>query len=420
MAVKVKRYCQKCNSTKNEDNFYTSNNREKYPDGRLNLCKECLTMRVNNWEPDTYMWILQECDVPYVPVEWNKLLASYAKDPTTVTGMTIIGRYLAKMKLKQYNKFRWKDTDFLQQMEQHKMEEAMKKQGYDIQQIVEAQEKAKFEVPTEPLEIPINVTEPEKPAYQATPYNLTQPDYFDQQFGVPEEEDNSLASQLTDEDKLMLRVKWGKTYKPDEWIQLEKLYNEMMESYDIQSAGHIDTLKMICKTSLKANQLLDMGDVDGAQKMVKMYDMLMKSGKFTAAQNKTDSGNAVDSIGELIAMCERDGFFPRYYTDQPMDKVDRTIQDLQKYTRTLITDEMNLGNLIEGAAKQIQADKEKEALRDADAAGDDDAFEAELFDEDEKAFLNDEDFQQLKDLVEDDVMDDEEYLASLIDDDDLI
>jgi len=89
-------------------------------------------MRVNNWEPDTYMWILQECDVPYVPVEWNKLLASYAKDPSTVTGMTIIGRYLAKMKLKQYNKFRWKDTDFLQQMEQHKMEEAMKKQGYDI------------------------------------------------------------------------------------------------------------------------------------------------------------------------------------------------------------------------------------------------------------------------------------------------
>ena len=422
MAVKVKRYCQKCNSTKNEDNFYTSNNREKYPDGRLNLCKDCLTMRVNNWEPDTYMWILQECDVPYIPDEWNKLLASYAKDPSTVTGMTIIGRYLAKMKLKQFKDYRWKDTEFLQKMQQHKMEEAMKRQGYDIQQIVEAQEKAKFEVPTEPLEIPITVTQQDEPEYQPTPYNLNQPNYFDTPFGVSpgEDEDNSLVSQLTDEDKLMLRVKWGKTYKPDEWIQLEKLYNEMMESYDIQSAGHIDTLKMICKTSLKANQLLDMGDVDGAQKMVKMYDMLMKSGKFTAAQNKTDSGNAVDSISELIAMCERDGFFPRYYVDQPMDKVDRTLQDLQKYTRTLVTEEMNLGNLIEVAVKQIQADKEKEALRDADAAGDDDAFEAELFDEDEKAFLNDEDFQQLKDLVEEDAVDDEEYLASLIDEEDLI
>jgi hypothetical protein len=57
-------------------------------------------MRVDNWNPDTYMWILQECDVPYIPSEWDKLLASYAKDRSKVTGVTIIGRYLAKMKLK--------------------------------------------------------------------------------------------------------------------------------------------------------------------------------------------------------------------------------------------------------------------------------------------------------------------------------
>lgn len=213
----------------------------------------------------------------------------------------------------------------------------------------------------------------------------------------------------------MLRVKWGKTYKPDEWIQLEKLYNEMMESYDIQSAGHIDTLKMICKTSLKANQLLDIGDVDGAQKMVKMYDMLMKSGKFTAAQNKTDSGNVVDSISELVALCEKDGFFPRYYTDGPKDKVDRTLQDLQNYTRQLVTEEMNLGSLIDSAVKQIQIDKEKEAERNVEAAGDEDQFEQELFDEDKKAFLQDEDFAELRDFIEEDEIDDEEYLASLTD-----
>jgi hypothetical protein len=39
---------------------------------------------------------------------------------------------------------------------------------------------------------------------------------------------------------------------------------------------------MICKASLKTNQLLDAGDIDGAQKMSKMYDTLMKSGRFTA------------------------------------------------------------------------------------------------------------------------------------------
>ena len=75
-----------------------------------------------------------------------------------------------------------------------------------------------------------------------------------------DEEDEDVAKNLTKEDRTYLRIKWGSSYKPEEWIQLEKLYSDMMNSYDIQTAGHIDTLKLICKTSLKANQLLDLGD----------------------------------------------------------------------------------------------------------------------------------------------------------------
>lgn len=407
MPEKEKRYCEKCRSTKNVDNFYKSNNLEKYPAGYLNQCKDCITMHVDNWNSDTFMWILQECDVPYVPDEWNKLLASYAKDPTSVKGTTIIGRYLSKMKLKQFKDFRWKDTGFLQDKANHEKEEAMKRQGFDAQQIAEAIAQGSFPVPEHEL------VEPVAPQTQEIEYN----DYFDSINNVPE--DTTIIDSLTDEDKIYLRMKWGKAYKPEEWVQLEKLYKEMMDSYDIQGAGHEDTLKLVCKTSLKGNQLLDMGDVEAAQKMLKMYDMLMKSGKFTASQNKAENGEYVDSVAELVAICEKDGFIPRYYVDGPQDKVDRTLQDLQKYTRTLVTEEMGLGNLIENAVKQIQSDQEKEAMRDADAAGDDDAFEAELFDEDQ-AFLEDEDFQQLKQLIEDDSEDDEEFLASLIDEEDLI
>ena len=402
-------YCEKCNKTMNVDQFYQSNNTEKYPQKYLHQCKKCITMHVDNWNPDTYLWILQEVDVPYIPEEWNKLLASYGKDRSKVTGTTIIGRYLSKMKLKQWKEYRWKDTEFLQELANNKIEQAMKRQGYDAQQITEAIEKATFTIPEGELQPP-----PPPPQSDYT-YN-NGPDYFDEVNGF---DDSVITDELTDEDKLMLRMKWGKMYKPEEWVQLEKLYNDMMESYDIQTAGHIDTLKKICKTSLKSDQLLDMGDVDGAQKMIKMYDMLMKSGKFTAAQNKTESGNVVDSVSELIAMCERDGFFPRYYVEGPQDKVDRTIQDFQKYTRTLVTEEMNLGNLIENAVRQIQADKEKEAMQDADAAGDDDAFESELFDEDEKAFLNDEDFAQLSNMVDEETVDDEEYLESLLENDEV-
>lgn len=119
-------------------------------------------------------------------------------------------------------------------------------------------------------------------------------------------------------------------------------------------------------------------------------------------------------------MCETDGFIPRYYVDTPKDKVDRTLQDLQNYTRQLVTEEMNLGTLIENAVKQIQVDKEKEAIKDAEAAGDDDSFEQELFDSDKKAFLQDEDFQQLSDFIEEEQELDDDYLQSLIDNEEMI
>lgn len=396
-------YCEKCNRTMNIDNFYTSNNFDKYPhDGKIPICKKCMTSRVDNWDPDTFLWILQEVDVPYVPSVWDKLLGTYAKDRTKVTGMTILGRYLSTMKLKQWKQYRWKDNDFLQELENHKIEEAMKKQGYEAAQIAAAVDKNTHIMPSEELAIPDL-----KPNNQSGAHVQTS-DYFKPQAETAE----SLG--LTDEDVLALKIKWGPSYRPEEWVQLEKLYLEMMDSYDIQTAGHIDTLKMVCKTSLKANQLLDIGDVDGAQKMIKMYDTLMKSGKFTAAQNKAESGEFVDSISELVLVCERDGFIPRYYTDGPQDKVDYVIQDNQEYVTTLVKEELQLGPLIERAIKQIE--EEREAERNAEAADEDEdeeeQFERSLFEKKDES-LTDEDFSDFNDFIDEAEEDDKDFYDSL-------
>ncbi len=151
-----------------------------------------------------------------------------------------------------------------------------------------------------------------------------------------------------------------------------------MDSYDIQLAGHINDLKLVCKASLKTNQLLDIGDIEGAQKAQKMYESLMKSGKFTAAQNKAEQGEYVDSLSELVYLCEKEGFIPRYYVDEPQDKVDRVLQDLQNYLRTLVVEEMNLGPMIERALEQIQLDAGKNADNFEDE--DEENEEEKLFD----------------------------------------
>ena len=384
-------YCEKCNRTLRAEEFYSSNNLEKYPNGgKLPQCKKCITMHVDNWDPETFLWILQEIDVPYIPEEWNKLMMSYARDGKPITGTSILGRYLSKMKLKQFKEYRWKDTEFLQQMANSKMEQTMKRQGYEPAEIAEAINKATYEMPDKKLFHPPVEEEPEP-----------QEDYFDR------DNDIDFNDNLTDEDRVYLRLKWGKTYKPEEWIWLEQLYNEMMNSYDIQTAGHIDTLKMVCKTSLKANQLIDIGDVEGFQKMSKVYDTLMKSGKFTAAQNKAEQGEYVDSIAELVELCERQGYIERYYIDTPNDKVDETLLDMQRYTRNLIDNESNLSTLIEQAIKQNQRE-------DAEAKDDSDEIILSDVDEVEKE-LKDKDFIEFNEFLEEEA---EQDLLNFLEEDD--
>lgn len=394
-------YCEKCHKTLKRGEFYQSNNLDKYPDGgTIPICKKCLTMHVDNWNPETFTPILKEVDVPYIPEEWNKLLENYGQDRRKVTGMTILGRYLSKMKLKQFKDWRWKDTEFLQQIAEKQLRETMERQGKDIQEITLAIEEQKAVIPEKSFEDIVFAPADEPVGF--TSMELNEPAKTADDLG------------LTDEDITYLKLKWGKSYKPEEWVQLEQYYNDFMESYDIQTAGHKDTLKKLAKTSLKLDQLIDLGDVDGAQKMQKMYDSLMKSGKFTAAQNKAENGEIVDSISELVMMCEKDGFIPRYYVDSPKDKVDRVLQDLQGYTKSLITEETNIGNLIENAVKQIEEDKRREAEMDADAASDEDILEDALFNDDIN-YIADGEFEEFGNFEDELEKADEDFMQNLTD-----
>ena len=149
----------------------------------------------------------------------------------------------------------------------------------------------------------------------------------------------------------------------------------------------------------------------------------MKSAKLTAAQNKAESGEFVDSIGELVTICEREGFIPRYYTDGPMDKVDKVLQDLQHYTHTLVTEEMNLGNMIDASVRAIAQDKEREAKIDVDGGEEENgvtagtfawatagAEDSEIYNYPEDTILEDVDFEEFENMKQEEAEKDRQHL----------
>lgn len=384
--------CQKCGKMMDEDlQFY------KYKDGsKTEMCKKCLTMHIDNFDESTYLWLLEKMDVPYVPEEWNVLRdRAYAKNPN-LNGMSVFGKYLSKMKLKQWSQYTWADTEKLNALNAEKRQiqaeeraafEASIKEQFENGDISEAEYKTMVSSATQNKE------------YMSRPIEQSKNDmdqYYTENSAIVQGEFENAISELTQEDKVYLAMKWGSLYKPAEWIELERKYNEMTNSFDIQDADTTNTLILICKTDLKMNQALDCGDVEGFQKLSKVSESLRKSAKFTAAQNKEEKNDYVDCVGELVAMCEKDGFIPVYENDIPQDKVDLTLKDMENYLYKLVTQDLGFGQQIEDALKKIQIQKEMNENEQVDVNNEDTPVE-EMIDQDYEDFYNSVESQKEKD-----------------------
>lgn len=366
----AKKICIKCGHQMEETNFYTYKNGQKFQ-----LCKTCLTLHVDNFDPSTFLWILQKADVPYIPQEWDSIRdKAYAKAPNKMNGMSVVGKYFSKMKLKQFKSYGWADSQRIQQERRKAMQlkktqaeiiEKQARQRLEKGQINEAQFRTltnsayQKQHEAEISDI-VAATAPITPSI-VDPIgidNMFNENYFMKQQQLPQ-----LDDELTKEDKQYLAMKWGRTYRVNQWIQLQKNYNDMMQSFDIQDADSKTALIFICKTTLKMNQALDCGDLEGYQKLSRVYDSLRKSAKFTAAQNKEDKPDFIDSVGQLVSYCQKYGHkIPRFEVQIPYDKVDQIIQDQKDYLRTLVYEDSALARQIQDYLKEVKiaADRKKD------------------------------------------------------------
>ena len=347
----AKKVCAKCGRQMEDTNFYTYKNGDKFQ-----MCKGCLTMHIDNFDEKTFLWILQKADVPYIPEEWNVLRdKAYAKNPTKMNGMSVIGKYLSKMKLKQFKNDGWADSQRLQQ--ERKKRTAIQTQYAQAEADRVREQFQNGEISQAQYRTLVG-TEYQKTHEYAIPYldpvgvdNMFKEEDFISQDDLP-----NPAKDLTLEEKQYLAMKWGRTYKPNDWIQLERIYTDMTNSFDIQDADSRNTLIFICKTTLKMNQALDRGDIEEYQKLSRVYDSLRKSAKFTSAQNKEEKADFIDSVGQLVAYCEKNGGqIPRYEINTPMDIVDKVIQDNKTYLRELVYGDSALARQIQDYIKDARA-----------------------------------------------------------------
>lgn len=360
-----KKYCIECHRLLSDTQFYTRRDGTKYP-----KCKYCATMLLNNSDPDTFVPILEDLDYPYIPEEWKNILEQAVKVNTNgVTPQSVIGKYISKMKLAQYKKYGYADSENLIREREVKKIEAYRDSGKSEEEIAAriADDKTIPQVVTVPAKEQTKSEEEEE--FSAMPHLIG-----------PEDEEEII---FTKEDKLYLAKKWGNTFQPKDYVYLEDFYQNMVKAYDISTPSHVNYLENICKVSLKMRQALEANDIESYNKLASTYDKLMKSAKFTAAQDKGKSQDFIDSIGEFTYLCEKHlGEIPRYDLKIVRDIPDKVLADYKRFVSILVRNESNLPDLIDGAIKAYERAQEDNDDEDIDEIFNE--YDDEIFDPDEE------------------------------------
>ncbi len=308
-------------------------------------------MGINDTDPSTFLPILKEIDVPYIPSEWRSLLVK--KDPKSPS---IIGKYVSKMKLNQFKKYSWKDTERLVEDESASILAALRQES-DSE--TEAEEKLHVMLSMSDIDQPIMGSGTPAPSVAAM-YGL-----------VPE----TSKYNLTQEEINQLKMDWGEDYTEDQYLALEQLFVDMKQAYIVQDPIAISNARMICKMTIKMNKYLDLDDVESASKLSRQLDLFIKTANLAPVQQK-DRQQTTFAICQLAYLVEKEGgFIPEFFIEKPNDKIDLFLQDMKEYTEYLIRGETNIGDMVENAEAILAQEKLPDAVEDYDDFA---ALEAEI------------------------------------------
>lgn len=131
------------------------------------------------------------------------------------------------------------------------------------------------------------------------------------------------------------------------------------------------------------------GDSKGIKELSSAYSSFTKTAQIDDIITSANS-DVIASVADLGQFIEECGGEFTFYDNVPRDIVDKTINDLKDYTRTLVTEATGLGSVLENISTRYRQSLEQQAGANAtsqlsieelisdNASGENHEFDAEL------------------------------------------
>lgn len=189
--------------------------------------------------------------------------------------------------------------------------------------------------------------------------------------------------------------KWGKGYSKEEYLKMEKFYQDMRITHDITSPVHIQKLMNLAYDNVLLKRLREKEDVTGYTKLAQSIDKTEQSAGFRPIDRKgIDDATGIRSFAQIWEEVEKHG-----YRQEPVESVERDVYD------GIIISLANYYHRLVG--KQILREIPDELRRDADKFYEFDETPVEL---------NDEEYEDLDFSFDDDEPDEIDRLVDEIED----
>lgn len=159
-------------------------------------------------------------------------------------------------------------------------------------------------------------------------------------------------------------AKWGEGYSFPQLLQLENLLVSTLRAHDITNPLQIDAIKKACRISVELDKAIEAGDGKSIKELAAAYSSFTKTAQIDDIIAESN-GDVIATVADLADYIEKCGGQFHFYDNVERDVVDRTINDLKEYIRTLVTESTGLTTTLERIAANYQKEQESAA---ADAA----------------------------------------------------
>lgn len=129
-------------------------------------------------------------------------------------------------------------------------------------------------------------------------------------------------------------------FKPDELEYLRDYYRQLENDFELSDVNLRDTAKKLAKASLQADRVQDkymagQATLQDVRDAVTLFDLLSKSGNFSASKRKPGDKTGLGSWAEISFYLETNGYTMQRKIEWPKDDVDKTIDEFRYIVEAL-------------------------------------------------------------------------------------